>query len=140
MNAALHAVNPRMKVAGGSARLSRTKAGMAVVAAIGVSILLYVALGRSEMSGRYAGADGTSLLEFRGDRVFVTTVLGTTFVTGYEVDGDRVIIKGAGGAQVYTRNGDTLDGGVGIRFVKQSGAGGGRRQDTQGTQAQEDHR
>lgn len=119
MNAALHAANPSMKVADRPGR-SRGRMATSVIAALVLaSVAAVLTLGRPGMSGRYSGVDGTSVLEFRGSRVYVTTSLGTTFVTGYEVDGNRVIIKGAGGAQVYTREGVTLDGGVGIRFVKQ---------------------
>ena len=39
-------------------------------------------------------------------------------VAPYEVDGNRVIVKGAGGSQVYTLDGDTLDGGAGMKFIK----------------------
>ncbi len=119
MNTALHAANPRLKDADQPDR-TRAKVAASVLAAVGLAaVTAMLALGRPGMSGRYSGVDGTSVLEFRGSRVYVTTSLGTTFVTGYEVDGNRVIIKGAGGAQVYTREGVTLDGGVGIRFVKQ---------------------
>ncbi len=96
-------------------RLKVLGAALVLVAVVGGAIALW---GESGMRGKFAGQDGMSGLEFRGSRVYVTTALGTTFVAAYEVDGNRVIIKGAGGAQVYTRAGDTLDGGVGIRFVK----------------------
>jgi len=99
-------------------RFSWTRAVLAL--ALAVAIIATAALIQSGpgMRGKYAGADGRSAMEFRGHRVYITTVLGTTFVANYEVDGNHVIIKGAGGAQVYTRAGDTLDGGVGIKFVK----------------------
>ena len=70
------------------------------------------------VAGTYDEVDGAGSLEFKGSRVYVTSVLGTTFVTDFEVDGDRIIIKGAGGSQVYSRKGDTLDGGMGMKFVK----------------------
>jgi len=77
-----------------------------------------VAALRPGISGRFTGTDGTSALEFKGSRVYVTSSLGTTFQTTFDVDGDKVIIHGAGGGQVYRRSGNTLDGGVGITFVK----------------------
>src|SRR6187431_295658 len=69
------------------------------------------------MSGKYDEVNGTGSLEFTGEKVYVTTFMGTTFVADYEVDGDHVIIKTAGGSQVYTRKGDTLDGGL-EKYVK----------------------
>lgn len=88
---------------------------LAVVLAVG-AILLSRGGG---LSGTYADASGAGSMEFRGSKVYITTVLGTTYVSTYELDGDRVVIKGAGGAQVFNRHGATLDGGVGMKFVKQ---------------------
>lgn len=119
MNAALHAAKPRIRLEPRPSHLRFKGVGLAIAGVVLLSVILGLALNRSGMSGRYAGVDGRSELEFRGSRVYVTSTLGTTFVAAYEVDGNRVIIKGAGGAQVYTREGNTLDGGVGIRFVKQ---------------------
>jgi hypothetical protein len=95
--------------------LSGSAAGAALAALIAVGLLIP---GLHRISGEYDQVEGGGRLEFRGSRVYVTTVLGMTFSTSYEVDGDRVIIKGGGGAQVYTRRGDTLDGGMGLKFVK----------------------
>lgn len=72
-----------------------------------------------QMSGRYQQVDGAGSLEFKGRRVYVTTVLNTVLVADYELDGDRVIIRGSGGSQVYMCNGDTIDAGMGIQYVKQ---------------------
>jgi hypothetical protein len=71
-----------------------------------------------ELSGRYDEIDGTGSLEFKGRRVYMTTMLNTVLVADYEIDGQRVIIRGSGGSQVYTRDGDTIDAGMGIRYVK----------------------
>ena len=95
--------------------LSGSAAGVALAMALAVTL---VVPGMHRLTGEYDQVDGAGRLEFRGSRVYVTTVLGMTFATTYEVDGDRVIIKGGGGAQVYTRRGETLDGGVGLKFVK----------------------
>lgn len=91
-------------------------AAAGLVAALGILLVMRDA----HLSGTFRDPDGNGRLEFRGARVYVTTALGTTFVSAYEVDGDRIIIKGAGGAQVYTRKGEMLDGGLGIRFVRQT--------------------
>src|SRR5262245_1960054 len=98
-------------------RKPRTLACVATVG--GVAVAMALAACGPGMSGKYAEVDGLGALEFKGRKVYVTTALGTTFVAEYEVDGDRVIIKGAGGSQVYTRAGDRLDGGLGMKFVKQ---------------------
>jgi hypothetical protein len=89
------------------------------VAAAGAGI----ALGRSaRISGEFDEVGGSGRLEFRGTRVYVSAPLGMTYVATYEVDGDRIIVKGGGGTQVYTRRGDTLDAGIGMKFVKRPAA------------------
>jgi hypothetical protein len=116
-------MNAAMPLSGaGVGRAARKSVAGAAVLVVILAVVVgtaVLATGKPGMSGTYRGPDGRSGLEFRGSRVFVTSTLGTTFVAEYEVDGDRVIIKGAGGAQVYHRQGDALDGGVGIRFVRQ---------------------
>jgi hypothetical protein len=98
----------------------RVRIAIAATSVIALAVIAFLVISRGTgISGTYRQADGTGSMEFRGSKVYITTVLGTTFVSNYEVDGNRVIIKGAGGSQVFTRNGDTLDGGLGIRFVRQ---------------------
>lgn len=81
--------------------------------------------GRSEavLTGTFSQVQGSGRMEFSKDRVYVTTLLGMTCVGAYEVDGNRVIIKGIGGQQVFTLDGDTLDGGAGLKFVRGGEAG-----------------
>ena len=68
--------------------------------------------------GVYAAEGGSRRLEFEpGGRVYVTSV-GGTFVTEYELDGERVILHGAGGSQVLTLAGNSLEGGYGTTYVK----------------------
>jgi hypothetical protein len=83
-----------------------------------LAIVVFIFLRGPHLSGTYSGSDGLGSMEFRGNKVYITTVLGTTYVSTYEVDGDHIVIKGVGGAQVFTQAGATLDGGVGLRFVK----------------------
>jgi hypothetical protein len=87
--------------------------GLVLAGAIG-----WMGLREGGMRGEYAQVDGPGRLEFRGKRVYITTALGLRFASPYEVDGHHIIIKGAAGSQVYTREGETLDGGLGIRYVK----------------------
>ena len=99
---------------------SRTK--LAAVACVGLAVLAggfgWMTLRDGGLRGEYAQVDGPGRLEFRGKRVYITTALGLRFASPYEVDGDHIIIKGAAGSQVYTRDGESLDAGLGIRYVK----------------------
>lgn len=93
---------------------------MAVVGVLAVSLTAFLVFRdhSPHLSGLYTEQGGPGTLEFKKDRVYVTTLLGMTFAAPYEVDGDRVVIKGAGGSQVYTLSGDTLDAGAGRKFTK----------------------
>lgn len=98
----------------------RRRAGWSALV-IGAAALIVgiVSTGRGGgLSGRYDEAGGMGTLEFKGRRVYVTTVLGTTFAAEYELDGRRIILKGPGGSQVLTREGDTLQGGMNLLYVK----------------------
>ena len=72
------------------------------------------------LAGKYEEVDGAGALEFRGDQVYVTlAVVGTTFAAGYEMNGNQIIVNGAGPAQVYALNADgSIEAGAGLRFVK----------------------
>ena len=63
----------------------------------GLALGLGIAASGSRLSGEYDEVGGPGRLVFKGGRVYVTTTLGMTFMTAYELDGDRVILKGAGG-------------------------------------------
>lgn len=89
-----------------------------VIASLAALTLTLALAACDGISGEYTEVGGPGKLEFKGSKVYVTTVLGMTFAAEYEVDGSHLIIKGAGGSQVYTIAGDTLDGGAGMRFVK----------------------
>lgn len=90
------------------------------IAAVSAAAFAWTRAGR--ISGEFEEAGGTGRLEFRGGRVFISAPFGVTYAAPYEVDGDRVIVKGGGGTQVYTRRGDTLDAGMGMKFVKRGRA------------------
>jgi hypothetical protein len=70
------------------------------------------------MSGVYASDSGAGALDFQSDGTVYVTLYGGTFAGKYEVDGERVIVKGPSGAQVYVKTGDSLDGGFGMTFIK----------------------
>ncbi len=102
-------------------RVSPLAVGFAALL-LGIAVFaVMVALRDGALSGEYDEVGGPGKLEFRGGKVYVGAPLGMTYVAGYEVDGDRVIVKGGGGAQVYTRHGDTLDAGMGMKFVRKGG-------------------
>lgn len=86
------------------------------------ALLLTGVRGGSSLSGEYHEVGGSGKLEFRGGRVYITALMGMTFTAPYEVDGDHIVIRGASGTQVYIRRGDTLDAGMGMRFVKKGDA------------------
>lgn len=73
------------------------------------------------LTGKYEEVDGAGALEFRDNRVFITlAIVGTTFAADYEMQGNQIIISGAGPAQVYALNADgSIEAGAGLRFVKQ---------------------
>jgi hypothetical protein len=103
-------------------RLTQRRPAFLLLASL-VLTLGAVALGLGIVSaghlrGEYDEVNGPGRLVFRGGRVYVTTTLGMTFATTYELDGERVIVKGAAGSKVYTRRGDTLDAGGGVKFVR----------------------
>lgn len=92
---------------------------IAVVCLAGVlGILGWAASRDGGIRGEYVQVDGPGRLEFRRQRVYITSALGLRFASKYEVDGDHIIIKGTTGSQVYTRDGESLDAGLGIRYVK----------------------
>ncbi len=70
------------------------------------------------MSGTYAAGVGPGQLEFENNGTVYMTAFGETFACKYEVDGNHVIVKGPNGSQVMTKEGDRLDGGLGMTFVK----------------------
>lgn len=97
----------------------RTAFCFAVPLALGLVYLVAILyFQKFPLSGEYAQVNGAGRLEFSGHKVYVTTMLGTTFVSTYEIDGSHVVIKGAGGSQVLTRRGEALDAGLGITYVK----------------------
>jgi hypothetical protein len=73
------------------------------------------------LTGVYRESNGFGSLEFRADgTVYVTMgVSDSTFVARYELDGQKVIVSGPAGSQVYTIASDgTIEGGMGMRFQK----------------------
>lgn len=86
-------------------------------AVIAVFALLSAGCG-ARMSGTWCDEAGLGSLEFEENGTAYMTTFGGTIACTYELDGERVILKGPNGSQVLTRRGDRLDGGLGFSFVK----------------------
>lgn len=99
----------------GPPRLRRRFAGRAAVACL---VLALVGCGET-MTGVYEEVSGIGRLEFQDDGDVYMTMFDRTVQAEYDVDGDRVIITGTRGSQIYQREGDALVGGLGMKFVKQ---------------------
>lgn len=99
---------------------NRRRAGWGLAVTLASLLVATIALtGRGGgISGRYEESAGLGSLEFRGGKVYVTTVVGSTFVAPYEVDGSRIILKGPGGSRVLTRVGDSIHGGVNMTYIR----------------------
>lgn len=93
----------------------RSQRARARIAAALATALLCAGCGGG-MEGVYANRAGSGLLEFRRDGTVYVTVYGGTYVGEYRVQGERVIVQGPNGAQVYTRAGNRLEGGFGTVF------------------------
>lgn len=83
---------------------------------------------RGGIAGEYRDQRGVTAYEFEPNgRVFIS-VMGTTTVARYELEGDRVLINGSEGIVVLNRTGEELHGPLGLRLVRitQTGPRGGR--------------
>jgi hypothetical protein len=70
------------------------------------------------LSGRYEEVQGLGSLDFQEDGTVYVSVLGATFAGEYEVEGERVVIQGPQGSQVFTWNDGRLEGGHGLAYVR----------------------
>jgi hypothetical protein len=70
------------------------------------------------LAGTWASETGNGSLELRPDGKAYMTTFGGTVACTYEIDGDRVLLKGPNGTQVLTRSGDRLEAGLGLSFVR----------------------
>src|SRR4051812_34678832 len=99
--------------------LRRTASRCFVAATIAAALLAAAAFGGlvnfdHRPSGVYDEVDGAGRLEFKGSTVYATPTRGMTFASHYSVDGDLIVLKAEGGSQVYRRNGEALEGGMGM--------------------------
>ena len=85
---------------------------------LGALLALLLSACGGGMSGTYEEENGLGTLDFREDGTVYVSVLGVTVAGEYELDGERVIIAGPNGEQVLTRDGNRLEGGIGMRYVK----------------------
>lgn len=96
-----------------------TERARGVVSGWTCAALLTLAACAPGMAGVWSSPDGLGSLEFRArGRVYVTFG-DSTYAGEYELDGNRVIIEGPGGAHVCTLQDDEIEG-FGMTFEKRS--------------------
>jgi len=95
-------------------RRPRVLAGAAGVLLV---VLLLASCGDG-VAGTYAAPDGNGSLELRDNGKAYLTLFGNTVASEYEVDGDKVILKGPLGSQVLTRKGKDLVGLMDMTFTR----------------------
>jgi hypothetical protein len=74
------------------------------------------------LAGQYEEESGVGSLDFQADGTVYVSYLGVTVAGEYELDGARVIVKGPNGSQILTRNGERLEGGLGLTYVRKAAA------------------
>jgi len=83
-------------------------------------LLAWIAVGCTAegLSGEYRDARGVTGYAFEPDgRVFIS-VMGTTTAATYQLEADRVLIDGPEGIVVLYRNGEELEGPLGLRLIR----------------------
>jgi hypothetical protein len=102
-------------------RLRRPRCSRALQVALrlacSLALVLMPACG-PRLSGTWANPSGLGQFEFREDGTAYMTSFAGTIACTYELDGDHVIVKGPNGTQVLTRDGDRLDAGLGMSFIR----------------------
>lgn len=92
-------------------RVNRLSPALACVLALG-------ACGNG-FSGEFVDETGLTRYEFTGDGRVYMSVMGVETAGEYEVDGDRIVLRGPHGSMVFSRDGDDLAGPMGLRLVRQ---------------------
>lgn len=72
----------------------------------------------SGISGSYQDEMGVTEYEFRSNGTVLMHVMGTTVSANYTVDGDEIFLGGPQGGLVFKRNGDTLEGPMGMKLTR----------------------
>lgn len=70
-------------------------------------------------SGEYLDEMGISQYEFTRDGRVYMSVMGIESTGEYEVDGERVVLRGPNGTMVLSRDGEDLVGPMGLRLTRQ---------------------
>ncbi|MCC5886958.1 MAG: hypothetical protein JJT88_11050 [Gammaproteobacteria bacterium] len=83
------------------------------------AVIALAGCGRDDLLGTYEDDLGMTRYEFRGKGQAHLTVLGTTVVADYHLDGDRVLVTGPQGTLVLTRRDDRLYGPMGMELKRQ---------------------
>jgi len=69
-------------------------------------------------SGVYRDEMGVSQYEFTGDGRVYMSVMGIESAGEYEVDGERIVLRGPNGTMVLSRDGEELVGPMGLRLIR----------------------
>lgn len=89
------------------------------LAAVVIGALIAGAACGGGLSGTYADDAGVTSYEFGPDGRARISVLGTTVVAEYTLDGDRVLVTSPQGTVVLTRDEDRLYGPMGLELMRQ---------------------
>ena len=74
--------------------------------------------GRDTLVGTYEDELGMTRYEFLGNGEVQVSVLGTTVVAEYRLDGDNVLVTSPQGTLVLTRRGEQLHGPMGLALER----------------------
>ena len=83
-----------------------------------IASLALIACGRDELIGTYEDELGMTRYEFLGNGEVQVSVLGTTVVAEYRLDGDNVLVTSPQGTLVLTRRGEQLHGPMGLALER----------------------
>ena len=86
-----------------------------------LTLLFLLAGCSSGLSGKYSDENGLMSYEFQSDGKVFMKMMGMQFAGEYEIDEDKVIVKGPNGNLVFDREGDILKGPMGLELKKTEG-------------------
>ena len=84
-------------------------------------LLLLITGCSSGLSGEYTDENGLMSYEFQSDGKVFMKMMGMQFAGEYEIDENKVIVKGPNGNLVFEREGDILKGPMGMQLKKSEG-------------------
>jgi hypothetical protein len=91
------------------------------IRAVQLALLLLLTGCSSGLSGEYTDENGIMSYEFQTDGKVFMKMMGMQFAGEYEIDENKVIVKGPNGNLVFEREGDILKGPMGLQLKKKEG-------------------